>query len=203
MLVFEVMTKDPVTVPEGTPVKTALARLAELRVTSLPVVGRDGKVVGVVSEADLIRELLARDPRVHEIPPPRHTERPTVVDEVMTRHPVSVTPDSDLVDAVELLTSTTVKCLPVIDRKGTLHGVVSRSDIVRLLARSDDDIEREVDELLRSTGLEGWLVDVHDGSVELLGPDKSPNAGSDATVVRLLAETVPGVLDVTTRPEGR
>jgi hypothetical protein len=78
-----------------------------------------------------------------------------------------------------------------------------RSDIVRLLARSDDEIAREVDELLRSTGLEGWLVDVQDGSVELLGPDTSPDADSDATVVRLLAETVPGVLDVTTTPEGR
>jgi hypothetical protein len=39
--------------------------------------------------------------------------------------------------------------------------------------------------------------------VELLGPDTTPDASSDATVVRLLAETVPGVLDVTTRPEGR
>ena len=77
--------------------------------------------------------------------------------------------------------------------------MLSRSDVVRLLSRADREIEREVDELLRSTGLDGWLVEVQDGTVQLLGPELS----TDSLLVRLLAETVPGVIDVTTRTEPR
>ncbi len=115
----------------------------------------------------------------------------------MSPHPVTVHPETDLAEAVELLTSTTVKSVPVVDRQGYLKGVLSRSDIVRLLARADAEIQREVDELLRSTGLKDWLVDVQDGAVQLLGPEDS----DDTLVARLLAATVPGVLDVSARTE--
>lgn len=199
MLVHEVMTREPATVGPDTPVKTALSQLAEHHVTALPVVTREGTVVGVVSEADLIRELLAHDPRAQAMPVSDDRCRSSVVGDVMSHHPVTIQPDSDLVGAVDLLTSTTVKSLPVVDGSGRLRGVLSRSDIVRLLARADDEIERQVDELLRSTGLDGWLVEVFDGVVDLLGPE---HAG-DALLARLLAETVPGVLDVTTRTEMR
>lgn len=195
MLVLEVMSRHPVTVHEGTPVKEALRLLADHHVTVMPVVTATGSVRGVISEADLIREVLPRDPRAHEIPQHRQRSRAAVVEEVMTAHAVTVHPDTDLAEAVELLTSTTAKSLPVVDRSGHLQGVLSRSDVVRLLAHSDRQIEREVDELLRSTGLAGWLVDVADGAVALLGPRE------DATVARLLAETVPGVLEVTTDEE--
>lgn len=188
MLVHEVMTQDAATVTPGASIKTALAVLADQRLTALPVVDDTGAVIGVVSEADLIRELVTRDP-------PR--DRTSSVERVMSTHPVTVRPDVDLVEAVDLLTSTTVKSLPVVDRAGRLVGVLSRSDVVRLLARADHEIECEVDELLRSTGLEGWLVEVQDGFVQLLGPEQS----SDSMLVRLLAETVPGVIDVTTRTE--
>ena len=197
MLVFEVMTKDPVTVRPGTSVKDALALLADNHVTALPVATSDGKIRGVVSEADLIRELLPRDPRAHEIPPVDDRRRAAVVEDVMSPHPVTVNPETDLAESVELLTSTTVKSVPVVDRQGYLKGVLSRSDIVRLLARADADIQREVDDLLRSTGLKHWLVDVHDGAVELLGPENS----DDTLVARLLAATVPGVLDVSASTE--
>ena len=197
MLVSEVMTNDPVTVRVGTPVKAALALLAEHRVTSLPVVTAAGHVRGVVSEADLIRELLPRDPRSRQTPAPDDRMHPVHVDSVMNAHPVTVREDCDLVEAVDLLTSTTVKSLPVVDRSGHLRGVLSRSDVVRVIARADQDIEHEVDALLRSSGVVDWLVEVHDGTVELLGPEGS----SDEIVARLLASTVSGVLDVNTRIE--
>lgn len=197
MLVHEVMTRGPATVAAHATIKTALGLLAEHRVTALPVVSETGGVIGVVSEADLIRELLARDPRAHEIPDQDTRSRSSTVEQVMSTHPVTVHPETDLVQAVDLLTSTTVKSLPVVDQEGRLAGVLSRSDVIRLLARADHDIECEVDELLRSTGLEGWLVEVDEGFVQLLGPERS----SDSLLVRLLAETVPGVIDVTTRTE--
>lgn len=195
MLVFEVMTKDPVTVRPGTSIKEALAILAANHVTALPVATPRGMVCGVVSEADLIRELLPRDPRAHEMPQVDDRQRSAVVEDVMAQQPVTVHPDTDLAEAVELLTSSTLKTVPVVDRQGHLQGVLSRSDIVRLLARADAEIQREVDELLRSTGLRDWLVDVHDGAVQLLGPEDS----DDTLVARLLAATVPGVLDVSAR----
>lgn len=189
VLVHEVMSHDPLTVRTFTPVKTALALLADHHLTTLPVLSGD-RVVGIVSEADLIRDLLGPDPRTRQAPPGRGPDHPRVVEEVMSRHVLTVPGDADLADAVELLTSSSAKSLPVVDRHGHLRGVLSRSDVVRLLARSDDVLEAEVDEVLRSTGLRDWLVEVHDGSVALTGPR------DDATVARLLAGTVPGVLDV-------
>jgi CBS domain-containing protein len=197
MLVHEVMSTDVVTVRPSTTVKNALGLLAQHRVTALPVVTGAGLLCGVVSEADLIRDLLVRDPRAHEIPSEDNRSKATNVEEIMSGHPVTVRPDTDLVEAVDLLTSSTVKSLPVVDRAGRLAGVLSRSDVVRLLARADQDIEREIDELLRTTGLEDWLVEVTDGVADLLGPEGT----TDALVARLLAETVAGVVDVTTRTD--
>ena len=197
MLVRDVMTTEPASVQPGTTIKAALRLLAERSVTALPVVTPNGQVCGVVSEADLIRDLLPRDPRTQEIPPADTRIPAQRVGDVMSGHPVTVHADTDLVEAVDLLTSTTVKSLPVVDRHGQLEGVLSRSDIVRLLARADEDIERQIDDLLRSTGLEGWFVQVTDGNVTLVGPEGT----RDAVVARLLAETVPGVIEVSARTD--
>jgi CBS domain-containing protein len=193
MLVHDVMTKKPVTVPITASVKEALMLLARHGVTSLPVVGADHRIQGVVSEADLIRESVARDPRVQETPLEGCGVTPaTKVDEVYTPHAVVVRPDDDLASAVELMTSTSVKSLPVVDRKDRVIGIVSRSDVVRLLARADSTIEGDVDELVRSLGYPNWLVEVHDGVVEVTGP---AGAGEDA-LARTVVGTVPGVVEV-------
>ena len=194
MFVQDVMTADPVTVRTGTAVKEALVLLARHGVTSMPVVSAGRRIRGVVSEADLIRESVARDPRVQEAPLDEGDDPmlPRTVDEVFTPHAVVVHPDDDLATAVELMTSTSVKSLPVVDRNHRVVGIVSRSDVVRLLARADSTIEAEVDELLRSLGYPDWLVEVHDGVVELTGPAGS----SEVQLARTVAATVPGVVDV-------
>jgi CBS-domain-containing membrane protein len=193
MLVQEVMTPDPVTVRLGTSVKDALALMARHSVTLLPVVTGSGRVRGVVSEADLIRERVSPDQRLHEIPLEPSTLSPAhVIDEVMTPHVVSVEPDTDLSVAVELMTSTSVKSLPVLDERGDILGIVSRSDVVRLLARADSTLEREVDSVLTSLGHADWLVDVHDGVAEVSGPAGS----SERSLARLAARAVPGVIEV-------
>lgn len=192
MLVRELMTPDPVTVAESTPVKTALGLLAEHGITSLPVVGREGALHGVVSEADLIKDIVAPDRRAHEVPVHERLDRPARVAEVMSRHAITVHPEDDLADVVELLTSTTVKSVPVVDRGGRLVGMLSRSDIVRVLARADEDLARDVDEVLTSVGLGEWLAEVQDGVVSLTGPDGS----ADGETAVLVARTVPGVVEV-------
>jgi CBS-domain-containing membrane protein len=193
MFVQDVMTTDPVMVRTGTSVKQALVLLDRHGVTSMPVVGSGRRIRGVVSEADLIRESLARDTRVQETPlEGRAATPPRTVDEVFTPHAVVVHPDDDLATAVELMTSTSVKSLPVVDRKDRVVGIVSRSDVVRLLARADSTIEGEVDQLLRSLGYPNWLVEVHDGVVAVTGP-----VGQDeGALARTVAGTVPGVVDV-------
>ena len=71
----------------------------------------------------------------------------------MTPHVVAVGPDDDVVHAVETMTSTTVKSLPVVDRSGRVLGMLSRSDLVRVLAASDADLRRDVDCALTCLGL--------------------------------------------------
>ena len=122
MLVREVMTREPATVSPQATIKTALGLLAEQRLTALPVVGDGDEVIGVVSEADLIRELVSREPRIGGTGRADAPSRPSTVEQVMSTHPVTVLPDADLVQAVDLLTSTTVKSLPVVDRRGGSPG---------------------------------------------------------------------------------
>jgi CBS domain-containing protein len=194
MLVREVMSNECITVPIGTPVKSALALLASAGITSMPVVSQNGKLRGIVSEADLIRDGVDADARRHEIPrEAQFVDRPGYVDDIMTTHVVSVGPDTDLAEAVELMTSMSVKSLPVLDRRGRALGMVSRSDVVRMLARADHDLERDVDAALESVGLHDWLVEVNDGMVELVAPRR---AVDDQGLARVMAGTVPGVVDV-------
>lgn len=200
MLVREVMTPRPLTVHPATQTKTALRLLDQHSVTSMPVVDGHSRIVGVVSEADLVREALPPDPRAHMIPPAEdpHPARPHMVGEVMNRHPVTVHGDADLADAVELMTSTAVKSLPVVDGRGRVLGMVSRRDVVHLLARDDQRIEREVDELYREAGVD-WLVRVDDGTVTVEGPDDR----SSRAIATSLAATVAGVTDVRIAPPAR
>ena len=193
MLVQDVMTPHPVTVRVSASVKEALSLLAKYGVTSLPVVNSAGKISGVVSEADLIRETVARDPRLQEIPyeaEPVHTAR--TVEEVFTPMPVTIRAHDDLSRAIELMTTTSVKSLPVVDERDRVVGMVSRSDVVKLLARADSVIEGEVDELMRSLGHGDWLVEVNDGVVEVTGPADR----SERSLAQLAANTVPGVVEV-------
>ena len=192
MLVRELMSKDPVTVTPATPVKTALTLLAEHAITSMPVL-EHGQVCGVVSEADLIRDRVTVDSRAHELRvDPHRPARPDVVGEVMTRHAVTAHPEDDVADVVELLTSTTIKSMPVVDHDGSLVGMLSRSSVVQVLARADEDLAKDVDAALTWVGLGAWIADVTDGVVVLSGPDGS----TDGAVAQLVAGTVPGVVEV-------
>lgn len=187
------MTPDPQTVTPGTPVKEAITRLAGLGITSLPVVDAKRRLCGIVSEADLIRDLVPRDPRAQERPVEMVSLfAPGTVDEVYTRSAVSVRIDDDVATAVELMTTFAAKSLPVLDLAGRLVGVLSRSDIVQALARADDVIAADIDDLLTDLGHPGWLVEVDDGVVHVSGPD----GAAERSLAHVVAHTVPGVVEV-------
>jgi CBS-domain-containing membrane protein len=188
MLVRELMTTDPVTVRASTPIKDAVALLDRLSITMLPVVSGDAHVCGVLSEADVIRDRVLPDSRAHMIPPSAFDDDLVLqsVGEVMNHRVMSVRHDTDVAEATDLMTSTSVKSLPVVDDHGRLIGMLSRRDIVHALSRTDDTIEQEIGELLRRLGVD-WLVDVRDGRVSIAGPiDQRERslAGSAASTVR-------------------
>jgi len=177
MKVEQVMSRPPVTVRADTTVRTALRLLAGSRITMLPVVDPEDRMVGVVSEVDLVRG------RVQAI-----------VGEVMSRRAVHFAPDTDLMEVARVVGTTDLKSFPVTDAEDRVVGVVSRSDLVRMLARDDDLLREEIGDALSLAGLRGWRVAVHNGVAELSHPD-GPGAGN--RLAHGIAMSTPGVTSVT------
>lgn len=191
MLVHEVMTSPVVSVRPDTTLKQAVAELDQHQVTSMPVIDAQGRLVGVVSEADVIRDVMLPDRRRHEIPVQVSGVPASLrVADVMTHLPLCVGPDDDLAEAVELLVSTQVKSLPVVEHDHVV-GMVSRRDVIAVLARNDALIESEVDDLLRSGDI-ACQVEVDEGVVHLSG-SADPRSRE---IARVLAASVPGVVAV-------
>lgn len=191
MLVREVMSSPAVTVLATARVKDAIQLLEQSSIAAMPVVDDEGRLVGVLSEADVIREMVVPDQRAHERPV-RLTAPPFTcrVADIMSNHPLTVAGNTELATAAELMTSTVVKSLPVVD-EDVVVGVISRRDIIRLLSREDSRIEAEVDELLRQAG-QDWLVDVTDGIALVDGPADE----RERVLARVLTCSVPGVIGV-------
>ena len=195
MLVRDIMAEDPVTLSPGTTLQEALRTLSGRKVTAAPVVDATGMLVGILSEADVLEGRLEPDPRaqlVHPVTPVAVHAGPTVAD-LMRTGVVTVHPDDDLAEAIARLVHERHKSLPVVDLAGRVVGVLSRSEVVRLLARSDAEISSAVADLLAGTVGGDWRVDVRDGVVHLTGSDAT---FSDAVAAYLLSGTVPGVLGV-------
>lgn len=191
MLVRDAMTRNVVTVSPEATLKVAAALLADHAITSMPVVDDTGRLIGVVSEADVVRESLVVDQGVHLLVE-TFSKAPAAscVAEAMTALPVTVHPDTDLAEAAQLMTESTVKSLPVVE-DSRLVGIVSRTDVVRMLARRDELVEADIDALIRSEGMD-WLVEVEDGVAVLEGAGQP----SDVRLARALVFTVPGVVGV-------
>jgi CBS domain-containing protein len=195
MLVKDVMTAHPVTVTRDTGIKAALTKLAYVGVTSMPVVDEQLRLCGILSEADLIQDV-ADDPRAHERPITiRPVIAPRIVDDVYTRSPIAVRPHDDVTAAVDLMTAKGFKSLPVVDDQRRLVGMVSRSDVVRALARDDDAIAQDVRRLFDDLGHAGWAVHVAGGVVEVTDVGDA----AQRSLAHALSRTVPGVVEVHVR----
>lgn len=210
--VGDVMTKETVVLSPDDTIFEAAGRLAERNISGAPVV-ENGKVVGIVSEADLMRAAL----------PPAKVDKPrsstmallslflrgqatqapedATVASIMSGDVVTALPTSSIWDAASLMERRGVKRLPVVDNDGGLVGIVSRADLVGTMARTDDELRQDVLETIALAGedsVKGVEVDVDKGTVTLQGSaDRKTTKG----VALKLAAQVPGVLEVVDRLE--
>jgi CBS domain-containing protein len=189
----DIMSTRVVTVRGDTPFKEMAAMLGRTRVSAFPVTDEAGKIIGIVSEADmLIKEAdQAGHPGLFTgLRRSREHERAAGVTaaDVMTRAPVTIGPDESVERAAFLMYDHGVKRLPVVDGAGHLAGIVSRADVLSVFDRPDEDIRRDIiQELL----LRSFLVDpqhlgitVDNGVVTLSGRVESDHLG------RQIAEAV-------------
>jgi CBS domain-containing protein len=192
MLAREVMTSPVLTVSPDATLKDAIRLLDQHDITALPVVDDKGWLVGLVSEADLLRGEVMADPRAHVRPVEGWPEQPaTSVSDVMTTNVITTTETADASDISRTMLDSGVKSIPVV-RGHKVVGIVSRRDLIRALARTDDEIEAEIRSLLAEAGLEGWTVSVSEGVAELIGHGSE----QEIRIAGVLARTVAGVSGV-------
>jgi CBS domain-containing protein len=194
MLVREVMTAPVVTVPAEQTVKQAVHLLYERDITAAPVLDDEGRMVGIVSEMDLLRGEFEADPRAYARPAAEpESPPPTTVTEVMTPNVRTVRENDDVLDLVDLMMTTGVKSVPVMSGS-ELVGIVSRRDLMGILAYGDERIRDDVVAALRELSAETMTtrVAVHDGVVELTGDADERSA----RISDVIARTVPGVIRV-------
>ena len=199
MKVRDLMTTEVVSVDESTSLKEAAQLMATHGVSGLPVVS-DGKVVGVISEADFVERSSDRaraslvELLFHRGDRRRQAE---TVGEVMTRDVVTIGPDANHVDAARLMRRKRVKRLPVVDEEGRLIGIVSRADILDVFTRPDEEIEREIRDRVIGQVLaidpDRVTVTVEEGRVRLEG---TLQAKTEVQLLEGRAGRVDGVLAV-------
>ncbi|MFF8839432.1 CBS domain-containing protein [Streptomyces sp. NPDC015130] len=200
----QLMTREVVSVRGATAFKEIVRTLSEHRVTAVPVVDGEGRVVGVVSEGDLLRKTAdqaAAPSGMPAVPDLEAWERAkaggTRAEELMSAPAVCARPDWTVAEAARLMEVQRVKRLVVVDGDDHLVGIVSRRDLLGIFLRGDDDMRREiVEDVLGDTlRLEpsALAVDVHDGRVELSG--RLPFRGMVPAIERMCA-TVDGVVSV-------
>jgi len=191
----DIMTTPVITVRPGTAIKEAAALLAEHGFTALPVLDDGDRLVGIVTEADVVRDRVPRDPRtlIHV----DHVEAApvtTTVREVMTAPVTAMEPGTDVALLGKALLESGYRSVPIVEGS-VVVGIVTRRDIVRAIARDDDTIAADVRHRLEIYGGDRrWHVEVHDGVV--LIADEFDDE-TDRHVATVLAEAVPGVTRAT------
>ncbi|MCX5257140.1 CBS domain-containing protein [Streptomyces canus] len=183
--VGSVMTSDVVRATYGTPFKEVARLLADHRISGLPVVDEDDKVIGVISETDLMaRQAATPDPfgpphRRRLVSLTRSARRQTTKAKartaggLMTGPPVTVHADDTIVEAARTMAQHQVERLPVLDGTDRLVGIVTRRDLLQVFLRKDAEIREEVIEevLVRVLWLPPRSIDVSvaEGVITLSG----------------------------------
>jgi len=213
MEAIEIMTRDVATVTPEASVREAAGIMTEKRVSGLPVVAADGRLVGILTASDLLHRVeTGTEKRQSWFA--RFTANPDQmarqyakshgrkVHEVMSRHVISVREDASLSEVAEVLDANKLKRVPVV-RGGSLVGIISRGDLVRALSQvsvgtpivtSDDaTLQRHIVEQIKK---QHWLqsgyinITVKDGTVEAWGSVPSVD---QRNALKVLIEECAGV----------
>jgi CBS domain-containing protein len=196
MRVHDIMSSPVYSIGQHAPVESAAELMTAKAVTALPVVDADGKLVGMVSESDLLWHRVPSDPAAHMVrhPDTDPVRRPGMVVEVMSRYPLITAPDTDVAEVADTMLQNDVRSMPVLDG-GELVGIVSRRDILRAVVRGDDVLAAEVQHRLDeyADGTHRWTASV-DGGVAIVTGEYLND--TERAVVTVLARTVPGVAAV-------
>ncbi|ACK67901.1 CBS domain containing protein [Rippkaea orientalis PCC 8801] len=149
-IVADVMTPNAITVTRQTPLSEAIRILAEKRISGLPVVDDSGKLVGVISETDLMWQetgvepppyIMILDSVIYLQNPARyekeiHKALGQTVGEVMSNHPISIKSSQSLREAAQIMHEKKIRRLPVVDETGKqVIGILTQGDIIRSMAK--------------------------------------------------------------------
>ncbi|WP_432169465.1 CBS domain-containing protein [Streptomyces sp. 1222.5] len=194
--VGDVMTRAAVAVGRRALFKDIVERMYQWQVSAVPVLEGDGRVIGVISEADLLpkEEFRNSDPdrftQLRRLPDLAKAGA-ACAEELMTAPAVTVHADAGLAEAARIMALRHVKRLPVVNAEGMLEGVVSRGDLLKVFLRPDnelaDEIRRDILDVLFPAPIEPVHVVVTDGVVVLTGRVE------DASRVPLATRLVRGV----------
>jgi CBS-domain-containing membrane protein len=208
--VKDVMTTHVVAVRLKATYKDMATRLREFRVSAFPVLDNDNRVVGVVSEADLLtKEALeySHPGAAGGILHGRERAKAAAVTaaDLMTRPAVTIGPDETISHAARLMYSRKVKRLPVVDDRGRLVGIVSRADVLSVFSRPDAEIRLDIIEnVIIGTILTDparFMISVDNGIVKVEGIPENETVGRDMVEEIRHVEGVVAVRDFLTRVE--
>jgi CBS domain-containing protein len=209
----DVMVSPVITVKPATSVKEVAKSFLERRISAVPVVDDQGKVIGIVSEGDLMHRAEAGTERRHSWWLRAFTADETLaadyvkahahkVADVMTRNVITATPETPLHEIASLFEKHTIKRVPIVNNKGQLVGIVSRANLIQAVASSRKGLEIPLtdiairDKLLAHLKGREWAhtsllnITVNGGVVDLWGITRSE---VERKAIRVAAESTPGV----------
>jgi len=203
MKLKDLMTHDVITVGPDASLKEAARRMIEAGVSGLPVTDADGALVGIITEADFVtaeadRRRKKRAGLLRMVY--KDVEMPSqerLVGDVMSTDLVLIGPEADHAEAARVMQREGIKRIPVVSEDRTLVGLVSRSDLLRIFARSDQEIINEISEHIMGEIL--WIdparviVRCSEGNVDLRGQLETR---SDTELLARLTARVDGVVSV-------
>jgi CBS-domain-containing membrane protein len=186
--VRDVMSTHVIAARQSAGYKEMAAMLHDQRVSAFPVIDDDNKVIGVVSETDLLTKeaLEGTVPSTLQGPTRQRVQsqvNAVTAADLMTKPAVTIGPDRPVTDAARLMFDRRVKRLPVVSDDGTLIGIVTRSDVLSVYSRPDAQIQHQViQDLIVGTFLydpDRFTVTVKDGIVTIDGTPETSRVGLD------------------------
>ncbi|MFJ3519297.1 CBS domain-containing protein [Streptomyces sp. NPDC090131] len=189
--VSDVMTHTAIAIGREASYKEIVELLNAWKVSAVPVLEGEGRVVGVVSEADLLpkEEFRREEPVLPDQLDEASKAAGVLAEELMSSPAVTVHTHATVTEAARIMARKGVKRLPVVNELGLLEGVVSRSDLLKVFLRPDEELEEEIRRAVLAELAPGARLDlsVQDGVVVLRGPLR------DRALVPLLARAIRGV----------